>query len=178
MHAAVPDFSVRWATPAYKNYLKKSSSLCIAIFLILMTLYLTKKISLTLTIILFSTHIVCPPDRENLSGNCSSKVELRCFRWCCRILKNSKTNGITNWSKLCERFNSHKPEIITQLEWIHILYFNLECINSSDGFQTLAISGSKPRIFNSNLLLVSQKLFSNDYKKVCDIDIFGNFRNF
>ena len=53
----------------------------------------------------------------------------------CGILKNGKTNEITNWSKLCERYDSNKLEIITQPEWIHILYFNLACINPSDGFQ-------------------------------------------
>ena len=36
----------------------------------------------------------------------------------------------------------------------------------------------KPRIFSSNMLLVSEELFSNDYKKVSSIDIFSNFRNF
>ena len=92
--------------------------------------------------------------------------------WWYGILKNGKTNGIANWKKLCERYNSNTLEIITQLERIHILYFNLDCINLSDGFQTF-----KPRIFSSNLLFVSQELFSNDCKKVCDIDIFGNFRN-
>ena len=56
-------------------------------------------------------------------------------------------------------------------EQIHILNFNLDCINPSDGFQTLATNGSKPRIFSSNFLLVSQELFSSD------VDIFGNFRN-
>ena len=69
-------------------------------------------------------------------------------------------------------------EIITKLEWIHILYFNLACINPSDGFQTLATNSLKPRIFSSNLLSVSQELFSNDYKKVSGINIFSNFRNF
>ena len=63
-------------------------------------------------------------------------------------------------------------EIIAQLEWIHILYFKLACINPLDGFQTLAINGLKPRIFSSNLILVSQELFSNDYKKVSGINIF------
>ena len=100
------------------------------------------------------------------------------LNFCCWTLKNGKTNGITSWRKLCEWFNSNKLEKITQLEWIHILSLNLECINPSDGFQTLATNGSKPMIFSSNLLLVSQELFSNDYKKVCDINIFGNFRNF
>ena len=61
---------------------------------------------------------------------------------------------------------------------MHILYVNLEWINPSEGLQILATNGSKPMIFNSNLLLVSQELFSNDYKKVYDIDIFGNFRSF
>ena len=61
---------------------------------------------------------------------------------------------------------------------MHILYFKLACFNPSDRFHTLATNGLKPRIFSSNLLLVSQELFSNDYKKVCDINIFGNFRNF
>ena len=42
----------------------------------------------------------------------------------------------------------------------------------------LAINGSKPMLFSTNLLLVSQELFSKDYKKVYDIDIFGNFRSF
>ena len=93
-------------------------------------------------------------------------------------MKNGKTNGIASWSKLCEPFNSNKLEKTAQLEWIHILYLNLECINPSDGFQTLATNGSKPMIFSSNLLLVSQELFSNDYKKVYDIDIFGNFQSF
>ena len=51
------------------------------------------------------------------------------------------------------------------MEQIHILYFNLDCINPSDGFEILAANGSKPSIFSSNLLFVSQKLFSNDYKK-------------
>ena len=96
---------------------------------------------------------------------------------CCGILKNGKTNGITNWSKLREGCNSNKLEIVTQLGQIHILYFNLDCINFSDALQTLATNGSKLKIFSSNLLLVSQELFSNDYKKVWDIDIFGNFRN-
>ena len=68
-------------------------------------------------------------------------------------------------------------EIITKLEWIHILYFNLACI-WIDGFQTLATNSLKPRIFSSNLLSVSQELFSNDYKKVSGINIFSNFRNF
>ena len=52
------------------------------------------------------------------------------------------------------------------------------CINPSDGFQTLATNDLKPWIFSSNLLLVSQELFSNDYKKARGIDIFNNFRNF
>ena len=58
-----------------------------------------------------------------------------------------------------------------------MLYFNLDCINRSDALQTLATNGSKLKIFSSNLLLVSQELFSNDNKKVWDIDIFVNFRN-
>ena len=48
-------------------------------------------------------------------------------------------------------------EIITQLQWMHILYFKLACINPSDRFHTLATNGLKPRIFSSNLLLVSQE---------------------
>ena len=47
-----------------------------------------------------------------------------------------------------------------------MLYFNLDCINRSDALQTLATNGSKLKIFSSNLLLVSQELFSNDNKKV------------
>ena len=31
-------------------------------------------------------------------------------------IENGKTNGITNGSKLCEQYNSHKLEITTQLE--------------------------------------------------------------
>ena len=61
---------------------------------------------------------------------------------------------------------------------MQILYFKLACINPSDRFQILATNGLKPRIFSSSLLLVSQELFSNDYKKVSGIDIFNNFRNF
>ena len=56
--------------------------------------------------------------------------------------------------------------MITQLEWIHIFCFKLTCINPSDGIQTLATNGLKQKIFNSNLSLVSQELFSNDYKKI------------
>ena len=67
-------------------------------------------------------------------------------------------------------------EIIAQLEWIH--NFKLACINPLDGFQTLAINGLKPRIFSSNLILVSQELFSNDYKKVSGINIFKTFWSF
>ena len=59
-----------------------------------------------------------------------------------------------------------------------MLYFKLACINPLDGFQTLATNGLKPMIFSSNLLLVSQELLSNGYKKVRGIDIFSNFRNF
>ena len=59
-----------------------------------------------------------------------------------------------------------------------MLYFKLACINPLDGFQTLATNGLKPMIFSSNLLLVSQELLSNGYKKVRGIDIFNNFRNF
>ena len=69
-------------------------------------------------------------------------------------IENGKKNGITNWSKLCERYNLNKLEIVTQLEWIQILYFELACINASDGFQTLANNGLKSRIFSSNLSLV------------------------
>ena len=53
----------------------------------------------------------------------------------------------------------------TTIEQIHILYFNLDCINPSDGFQTLTNNSSKPGAFSSNLLLVSQELFSDNYKK-------------
>ena len=66
------------------------------------------------------------------------------------------------------RINLKYPTI----EQIHILYFNLDCINLSDGFQTLATNSSKPRVFSSNLLLVSQELFSDDYKKYA-ISIFS-----
>ena len=92
-------------------------------------------------------------------------------------IENGKTNGITNWSKFCERFNSKKLEIITQLDWIHILYSKLACINPSDGFQTLTTDGLKTRIFSSNLLLVSQELFSNNYEKVSGVDISVTFKN-
>ena len=87
------------------------------------------------------------------------------FEFLLQNIENGKTNGITNWSKLCERYNSNKFEIITQLGWIHILYCSLACINPLDGFETLATKGLKPRIFSSNFLLVSQEFFSNDYKK-------------
>ena len=52
-----------------------------------------------------------------------------------------------------------------QLEWINILYFKLVCINSLDGFQSLATNGFKQRIFSSNLSLVYLELFSDGYKK-------------
>ena len=61
---------------------------------------------------------------------------------------------------------------------MHILYFKFACINPADGFRTLATNGLKPRIFSSDLLLVSQELFSNGYKKVSGIDVFSNLRNF
>ena len=60
----------------------------------------------------------------------------------------------------------------------YIYCFKLSCINLSYGFQTLATNGLKQRILSSNLSLLSQELFSNDYKKVSGIDIFDNFRNF
>ena len=63
-------------------------------------------------------------------------------------------------------------EIITKFKWVHILYFKLTCINPLDGFQIVANNGLKPRIFSSNLLLVPQELFSNDYKKVSGIRYF------
>ena len=59
-----------------------------------------------------------------------------------------------------------------------MLYFKLVCINPSDGFRTLATILLKQRIFSSNLSLVSQQLFSYNYKKVNGIDVFNNFRNF
>ena len=75
--------------------------------------------------------------------------------------ENVKTNGITNWNFMNDitRINF---EITTQFEWIHITCFKLACINPSDGFQTLATSSLKHRIFSSNLSLVSQELFSNN----------------
>ena len=61
---------------------------------------------------------------------------------------------------------------------MHILYFRSVYINPLGEFQTLATNVLKQRIFSSNLSLVSEKLFSNTYKKVSVIDIFNNFRNF
>ena len=60
----------------------------------------------------------------------------------------------------------------------YTLFFKFACINPADGFQTLATNGLRPRIFSSDLLLVSQELFSNGYKKVNGIDVFSNLRNF
>ena len=48
----------------------------------------------------------------------------------------------------------------------------LACVNPSEGFKTLATNGLK----QSNFLF--KELFSNDYKKISNIDIFDNFRNF
>ena len=90
------------------------------------------------------------------------KVDFEFLLW---NIENGKTNGITNGSKLCEQYNSHKLEITTQLEWIYILYFTLAFITPLDGFPALATNGLKPRILSSNLLLVSQKMFSKYYKK-------------
>ena len=87
-------------------------------------------------------------------------------------VENGKTNGITNWSKLCERYNSNK------LEWIHILIFKLVWINPLVGSQTLTTNGLHPSVFSSNLLLAPQELFSNNYKKVSGIDIFSNSQKF
>ena len=69
-------------------------------------------------------------------------------------------------------------EVITQFERIHILYVKLACKNPLDGFSTLATNGLKPRNFSLSLLLVSQELFTNTYKKRSGIDIFSIFRNF
>ena len=41
------------------------------------------------------------------------KVDFEFLLW---NIENGKTNGITNGSKLCEQYNSHKLEITTQLE--------------------------------------------------------------
>ena len=87
-------------------------------------------------------------------------------------VENGKTNGITNWSKVCERHNSNK------LEWIHIIIFKLVWINPLGGFQTLATNGLNPSVFSSNLLLASQELFFNNYKKLSGIDIFSNSQKF
>ena len=46
------------------------------------------------------------------------------------------------------------------------------------GFQTLATNGLNPSVFSSNLLLASQELFSNNYKKLSGIDIFSNSQKF
>ena len=54
-------------------------------------------------------------------------------------------------------------------------FLKLTCINPSDGFQTFATNSIKPRTFSSNLLLISEELFSNDYKKVNGIDISVTF---
>ena len=87
-------------------------------------------------------------------------------------VENGKTNGITNWSKVCERYNSNK------LEWIHIIIFKLVWINPLGGFQTLATNGLNPSVFSSNLLLASQELFSNNYKNLSGIDICSNSQKF
>ena len=79
------------------------------------------------------------------------------LNFCCGGLKTVKQTGKQIEANFVNDVTGINFELITQLQWMHILYFKLACINPSDRFQTLATNGLKPRIFSSNLLLVSQE---------------------
>ena len=107
----------------------------------------------------------------------------QCEIWCMKVdfefllwsIENGKTDGITNWSRLSERYSSNKLVIIT-ITWMNTYtLFQLSMPQFFRWISNFSYYRFKAKDCEFKFVISFSR---NDYKKVSSINIFSNFRNF